>query len=655
MNSGLRARAESNGVAVRWYDIAGTLHEVPDATLEAVLVGLGIDPQVSTREPVAPPPLLATPGTAFEVPGLADGEPYTATLDDGSRVEARASAGAFGTALADPLPMGLHEVAWEGGHRHVLVAPERCLLPAELGCARSFGISAQLYGLRTRQPSAIGDFGDLRTAAKLAAEHGSDLFGLSPLHTLFMADAHARSPYSPSHRAFVNPLYIDVGWAAERLGVALPPAPKSGSELLDYPQLADVKKAALEGLFERFRHACSDEAFRRFRVDGGESLELHCRFEALHEAALAVDPSCWAFWTWPTGWRRPDTPEVEAFVAANAQRIAFFAFLQWLADMQLEDAQAAARDGGMRLGLYCDLAVGVNPAGSMAWSTPGVTVRGLTVGAPPDPLGPDGQNWGLAPFAPTRLAALGFRPLLDDLDANARHAGAIRIDHVLGFARQFWIPEGASAHEGTYVEFPFDVMARLCSLVSHRRRCVIVGEDLGTVPEGFRDRLRDAGMLSCRVLWFERDGDRFRAPNEYPEQALASVSTHDLPTVRGFFAGSDVDWRADLGGDEPHERATAQAGRTADTDALRRALDAAGFGGEPLVVELHRFLAASASTLALVQLEDVAGVLEQPNLPGTVDEHPNWQRRLPEPVEDVFASPLAKTILEAMRSMRPRT
>jgi 4-alpha-glucanotransferase len=243
---------------------------------------------------------------------------------------------------------------------------------------------------------------------------------------------------------------------------------------------------------------------------------------------------------------------------------------------------------------------------------------------------------------------------LDDLEANARHAGALRIDHVLGFARQFWIPQGAPAAEGTYIRFPFEVMARICALVSHRRRCVVIGEDLGTVPEGFRERLHAAGMLSCRVLWFERDDQRFRRPDEYPRAALASVSTHDLPTVKGFMAGTDVDWRADIGEHDAASRREAKSARGRDKTALEEALDRAGMGDEPVAVALHRFLAASSAALALVQMEDLAGAQEQPNLPGTMDEHPNWRRRLDQPVEDVFASPLARDILKAMRDQRPR-
>jgi 4-alpha-glucanotransferase len=650
----LHARAEAHGVATSWHDIAGTRHDVPDSTLEAVLEGLGVDPAAPKASTAVPPPALGTPWRPLTLAELAPASRYTVELENGAVVAGTAQPGEGGGALAGGLPMGLHRLRCDGGERFLLVAPPRCLQPEDLGVDRAFGISAQLYSLKSRRPSVIGDFGDLEVAAELAAHAGADLFGLSPLHALFMADPAARSPYSPSHRAFVNPLYIDVEAAARQLGLSVAAPARDGEPLLDYPDLAGDKRTKFEALFRQFAENGDHFDFQRFRAAGGVSLERHCRFEALHEASLDRDPEAWAFWQWPEGWHDPDSVEVAAFAERNAERVAFFAFLQWLADRQLADAQATACHHGMRLGLYRDLAVGVNPAGSMAWSTKGLAVPGLSIGAPPDPLGPEGQNWGLAPFAPTRLAALGYRPLLEDLEANARHAGALRIDHVLGFARQFWIPQGAPAAEGTYVRFPFEVLARLCALVSHRHRCVVIGEDLGTVPEGFRERLHAAGMLSCRVLWFERDGERFRRPDEYPRAALASVSTHDLPTVKGYLAGTDIDWRADIGGHDAATRQEAMAARDSDKAALEKTLARAGMGDEPVAVALHRFLAASTAALALVQMEDLAGALEQPNLPGTLDEHPNWRRRLDQPVEDMFASPLARDILAAMREHRPR-
>ncbi|MEO1089198.1 MAG: 4-alpha-glucanotransferase [Pseudomonadota bacterium] len=658
--SELRALAETHGVATRWYDIAGTEHHPPDETLEVVLDGLGV--HVGQTNEALRLPLLARPDEAVCLPDVPPDVAYRLEMDDGSAVggpvvDARTVRADAGSLLEGPLPLGLHRLVWDGGERFVLVAPERCLLPEDRDIDRVFGVSAQMYGLKSDRDSAIGDFADLAVAGRVAAAAGADLFGLSPLHALFMADARSRSPYSPSNRRFINPLFIAVPEAAERLGLPTNPTPgvaASGSDgLLDYATIGDAKRHALEALFVAFRERGGDPRFEDFRLKGGVPLERHARFEALHEFVLAKDRNAWAFWTWPDGLGDATSPAVQAFAEAHADRVAFFAFLQWLADLQLAEAHAACRDAGMAIGLYRDLAVGVTASGSMAWSDPKLVLRTLDIGAPPDPLGPDGQNWGLAPFAPTHLARTGYRPLLAALEANARHAGAVRIDHVLGFQRQFWIPQGKPAAQGTYVDFPFQVLSRICALVSHRRRCLVIGEDLGTVPEGFRERMGDAGMLSCRVMVFERDGDRFRPPHHYPRQAMASVVTHDLPTSVGFWQHRDVDWRADLGELDAHSRASAIAWREGEKDGMLAAMHDAGVDEADVMVALHRFLARSNSALVMVQLEDLASMVEQANLPGTVDQHPNWRRRLPEAVDKILQSPRALAILQALRDERP--
>ncbi|MFW5833121.1 MAG: 4-alpha-glucanotransferase, partial [Pseudomonadota bacterium] len=399
----LRAIASAQGVATSYYDVAGQLHHPSEPVLRAILEGLGVDPD---RAGAAAPtlPLLAEPDEIASIAELPAGAGYAVELETGETVHAIAGVGGR---LAGPLPMGLHRLMADGLERFVLVAPSRCLLPGELGVERGFGLSAQLYGLTSDRRSAIGDFADLARAVEAGAAAGADLFGLSPLHALFMADPAAISPYSPSHRRFFNPLYIGLPEAAARLGLPVPdvPAPIArGDGLLDYVAVARATHQALETLWAGFAHGHASPAFQRFRLAAGEGLERHCRFEALHEAMLAKDRDRWAFWLWPEEWQDPASSAVESFARAHPDRVGFFAFLQWLAVGQLADAQAEARHAGMRLGLYGDLAVGVNGAGSMAWSTPGLTLRNLSIGAPPDPLGPDGQKWGLAPFAPTALA-----------------------------------------------------------------------------------------------------------------------------------------------------------------------------------------------------------------------------------------------------------
>ena len=328
----------------------------------------------------------------------------------------------------------------------------------------------------------------------------------------------------------------------------------------------------------------------------------------------------------------------------------------------------------MPLGLYKDLAVGVNPAGAMTWSNRGVSLSGVSVGAPPDIFSPLGQNWGLAPLSPVALHETAYAGFITALRRNMRHAGAVRVDHAMGLQRLFWIPENASAAEGAYVRYPFDDLIGILALESRRHRCVVIGEDLGTVPEGFRPAMNGAGVLSCAVLYFERGDDGgFRAPDAYPEHALVSISTHDLPTLAGYWKAHDVDWRERLDLlPDPDAAAKARGERLDERRRLLRALAAAGLlppGVDPeappeeptpeLMIAVHRFLARTPGALMMVQLEDALGEIEQPNLPGTTDQHPNWQRRLPIPLERLADDPMIRRLAEAVgaerRASRRRT
>ncbi|HEX6013633.1 MAG TPA: 4-alpha-glucanotransferase, partial [Geminicoccaceae bacterium] len=439
--------------------------------------------------------------------------------------------------------------------------------------------------------------------------------------------------------------------------------------LIDYPGTARRRRAVLEPAFERFRRhhlgvapSPRGATFLAFRDRGGEPLRDHCVFEALHEHVLATDRARWAWWDWPRGYRKPDDPAVVAFAREREHRVAFFAWLQWLADEQLAGVQARAEGAGMRLGLYRDLAVGVNPAGSLGWSRPDVVIRRAAIGAPPDAFSPKGQNWGLAPLAPRALEAAAFAPWIADIRANMRHAGALRIDHVMGLRRLFWVPEGGSPEDGAYVRYPFTTMAAILAVESHRARCVVVGEDLGTLPRGFRPALRKAGILSCRVFYFERERNKGFAPaRRYRQASVASVSTHDLPTLRGFLEEQDIDWRARLElfhSAEEVEQNRRERGR--DRVRLLRLLQRAGLieGANPTLEEvalaLHRWLARTPAALMLVQVEDLTLQLEQTNLPGTTTEHPNWSRRLEPDVEGLLAAPFAQRMLRMLREERPR-
>ncbi|MEK0083309.1 4-alpha-glucanotransferase [Benzoatithermus flavus] len=550
-----------------------------------------------------------------------------------------------------------------------------CPRPGDLGIGRSWGVTCQAYGLRSDRNAGIGDFEDVAVLAEQLAAEGADFLGLSPLHALFPEDPARYSPYAPSSRRWLNELLIAVDAACRDLG--LTPIEVEGAAelraaaLIDYGAVATAKGAALERLWRAFRATHLAEGaktalgrdFRAWQAAQGEDLERFCRFQVLAGLVARERGRPVPFQDWPAVWRRPDHPEVEAVAVRERVAVDGRAFLQWLADRQLAGAQARARAAGMRIGLYADLATGVVPDGAEAWADPEALVTGATMGAPPDPLGPFGQNWNVVAPSPLVLASTDAASLRATLRATMRHAGALRIDHALGLMRLFLIPPGGTAADGAYVRYPYARLLRAVAEEARASGCIVIGEDLGTVPEGFREPMLGAGLLGYRVVWFERDwhGDQsFLPPERFPAQAMATVSTHDLPTVRGWFLAQDVLWRERLGLYRDQEQAEAdRRARLHEAALLLERLRASGLLGdeadeEARTLALHRHLGRSASELAAVQLDDLAGELEQPNLPGTIAGHPNWRRRCPLAVDAVTGSPLAARILTVMRAERPR-
>jgi 4-alpha-glucanotransferase len=369
-------------------------------------------------------------------------------------------------------------------------------------------------------------------------------------------------------------------------------------------------------------------------------------FEALHAARFNGDPAAWHWQTWPAPWRDPHGDAVQRFAQDNRRDVLFHIFLQWIADRSFAKAQRQAKADGMRIGLVADLAVGMSPSGSYAWASGDTLLGGLQIGAPPDLFNLDGQHWGLTTFSPHALREVGFGPFIATLRACLRHAGGVRIDHVLGFKRIWVIPEGAKSTEGAYLAYPLDDLFRLTALESHRHRAIVIGEDLGTVPRGFRARLKRAGISGMNVLWFERTKDRFRPPSVWPADAVAMTSTHDLPTVAGWWRGCDLKMRAQLG--MLADLAKAKAERNKARKALWQAFGSAkaADGGLPAADDGRRaadaavkFIAATPSRLALLPLEDALASEQQPNLPGTIDEHPNWRRRYPGDAGELLDTP----------------
>jgi 4-alpha-glucanotransferase len=701
----LRRVAGLLGIATHHEDAFGVRREADEDTLARLIAALGLpgDPEQAAAaldaERNAMPLGLAPihiadqddPAPVLTLPHAPRGRvEWHIRLEDGG--EQRGCADDAALRLPAGLPLGYHRLALASGSTRaeidLVVAPSACHLPEALRPgARSWGLTAQLYGLRGKRDWGIGDFGDLEILCRAAPPLGATAIGVNPLHALFAAEPRHFSPYSPSSRVWLDYLYIDVteapGFAEDEAARALAPAAAIAAardaELVDYAAVAAVKRPVLEALFARFRR-CDIEAggplaedFRKFRETGGRDLADFATFEALHEHFLGRN-GAFSWHSWPVALRDPRSEAVAAFARAHADRVMFFEFLQWIADRQLGRAAAGGRAAGLAIGLYRDLAIGANPHGAEAWADSELVVSGASIGAPPDPLSRSGQDWGLAPLNPLVLRRRRFAPLIAALRANMRHAGVLRIDHVMGLRRLYWIPSGGKATSGAYVEYPFADVLRLVALESRRQRCAVIGEDLGTVPPGFRETMQAANVLSYRVLAFERRGDgSFKPPAEYPALAAASAATHDLATVKGFWLGRDIEWRRRLAAyPDKQAEATEAAERRRDRLLLLEALFREGLlarerfaaylpeSGEPeydqeLGEAILVYLARSRARLMLVQVEDVAGEAEQANLPGTTDAHPNWRRRLHPRLDELLAGSAMARIAALVTEARRRS
>ncbi len=632
MSDGLREAAEAAGVAPRWRDVHGAFHDVAPATLRAVLDALG--PAIDSPMPLVTADIGA--------PIVLTGQPgrFRITLEKGAAWEGHAEDAGSGRIRLPPIDHdGYHRL--EIGERvtTLAIAPARCWTIAEATQGRRvWGLAVQLYALRRRGDGGLGDLAALRDLAQEAGKQGAAAIAISPIHALFTANPAHFSPYSPSSRIRLNVLHAET-----------PPlgGPDGDAALVDWTTAAAARIAALRTAFDP-----SDPALAEYRRDQGETLERHARFELLHALHGAR-----SWFTWPEALRSPSSPEVARLAAEYTDEVAFHAFLQWRTECSLAAAQQAAKDAGMSIGLIADIAVGTDPSGSDAWCRPAEMLNGLTVGAPPDLINTSGQDWGVTTFSPSGLVRQGFAAFRDMLRSALRHAGGVRIDHVMGLARLWVVPRGMSAAEGAYVRFPLEDMLRLVKIESRRHRAIVLGEDLGTLPDGFRERLQDAGLAGLRVLWFERDGMRFIPPQDWSADAAAMTSTHDLPTVAGWWEGRDLDWRTRLSTKLPDEDSSRHRDRAALWDAFRAS--GAATGEQP---DLHDGAAAAdaaaahigraACRLAILPIEDALALPEQPNLPGTVDEHPNWRRRLAEPADALLNRPDVASRLAALHQAR---
>lgn len=721
--SDLHRLAELIGIEPFYWDIFGNRRETSDATMIAILsaMGLAVDtPEAASRtlreederpwRDLLEPSLVVLEGRPIEVlVALADGvaklvwevtEEGGATRRgevavDGTREIGRrtidGSVRRRRLLVLPAFPLGYHTLTVRAGGAEgttrLIVAPERCVTVEDvIPAGRTWGVGLQLYSLRSESDWGIGDFDDLGRFAEEAAELGADLVGLNPLHQLFPFDPSSRSPYSPSSRRALNIQYIDVEevpeWGSRAEARALVASPEFAealaaahdAEFVDHAAVLDLKLRALAPLHKAFRARRAanprDPRVRAFadftRADGG-TLHRFAVFEALVETLSAEDPDCLCWWNWPEDYLDPESPAVAAFARKNEERVEFFLWLQFEADRQLGLAAARAKRAGLRLGFYRDLAVAVNPSGAETWADRTALVTGVNVGSPPDAFNLMGQNWGLSPLSPLGLRRTGYNAFIEAMRDNMRHAAAMRVDHVMALQHLFWLP--ASGEPGAYIRYPFEDMLRIVALESRRAGCVVIGEDLGTVPEGFRPTVAARGVLSYRVLYFERAQDgSYLQPDAYPAQALATVTTHDLATFRGFWNDRDLEWRREL--KQYPDQAAADRdkwNRGVERWRLLQALNWQGLrpscypddeGAQPwtrdLAEAVHRYLSRAPSRVVMLQIEDALSELEQPNLPGTVDEHPNWKRRLSAKVETISSDEGVRALARAVGEGRTR-
>lgn len=676
------------GIAADYINAHGTRQAIAQETKRKLL-----DAMSRTVVPVADAPLPVVKvfyqDSPIVLPLAGSGEYHWELIrEDGSRLQGRASARKTLTLPAGELPTGYHQLTLSQGDKawpcRLIVAPKRCYEPdALLTGKKLWGACVQLYTLRSDRNWGIGDFGDLRRMVTEVGERGGAFVGLNPIHALYPACPDSASPYSPSSRRWLNVVYIDVNavddfqrsaaaqqwWQSASTQQQL--ATARASDWVDYATVTRLKLAALKLAFPLFqaRNAADlqKQAFESFVVEGGSSLYQQASFDALHAHLCKQDNGLWGWPAWPERYRQGNGDAVAQFCQQHQDEVSFYLWLQWLATSQFAECFEQSRQQRMPIGLYRDLAVGVAEGGAETWCERELYCLQVSVGAPPDILGPLGQNWGLPPMDPHVMAARGYQPFIDLLRANMTSCGALRIDHVMALLRLWWIPYGETADRGAYVQYPVDDLLAVLALESQRHRCMVIGEDLGTVPVEIVGKLRDSGVYSYKVLYFERDGEnRFRAPQTYPMQAMATITTHDLPTLRGYWQSGDLRLGASLG---LYPDADILTELYADRERAKQGLldglhhygcvpqkvgkKAALLEMSPLLNRgLQRYVADSASALLGLQPEDWLDMADPVNIPGTSTQYPNWRRKLSHTLEEMFADRQVNRLLKDLDKRR---
>jgi (1->4)-alpha-D-glucan 1-alpha-D-glucosylmutase len=568
------------------------------------------------------------------------------------------------------------------------IAPDQCYMPPLLAQGgKTWGPAVQLYALKSRRNWGMGDFTDLQTLLRWSHKQGAGVVGINPIHELFPHNAYHISPYAPSSRQFFNSLYLDIAAIAEYQTTPGVKEEVESSEFqtklqelrdreqVDHVAVANLKRPLLERMYHTFqelhlnRQTQRAEDFRAYCERGGQRLENLAVYQAMHEHFYHQDWQNWGWPVWPEAYRTPDKPAVKEFANQHRNRVEYFKYLQFLVHEQLCHVQQVAKELGMPVGLYTDLAVGCDRAGADVWCDQDVYAFDASVGAPPDAFNMLGQNWGLPPVVPTRWKDSGYGNFIAMLRQNMQYSGALRFDHALALFRLFWIPPGMNATQGAYVSYPCDDLLGILALESHRYKCLVIGEDLGTIPDFVYEKLAEWGVLSYKVFLFEKNPktNQYKTPEEYPRLALVTVSTHDLPTLYGYWHHHDISVRAGLNlFPSPEVQENAHQERKGDRHQMLLALknrglipadanlepDANGLMTPELAQTLHRYLAETPSMLQMVQLEDLLGQRDQMNMPGTTDEHPNWRQKIHGYLEDLDDNPAVATTLASLKSLR---
>jgi 4-alpha-glucanotransferase len=689
----LHELARRVGILDEYFDVSGRRCFTSDETRRAILSALGIDASTDDaaqrsldhllreddRELLAPVRVLEV-GQPLRLEVRTPGDrtmeghwQLVLDLEPGRRYHFSGpwrGDGGIETSLVDDLPLGYHHLrlslAAAGQERTdeqtLIVVPARCVGPAELiDATPSFGVIANLYTMRSRSNWGVGDFNDLASLAGWTATIGGDFVGMNPLHALLNRGGDI-SPYSPVSRLFRNVVYIDVSSVpelAEAPGLCerleSPELRAELDSLRESPEVRYEQVMAVKGMALDVLHRIFEE---RVRGSGSPRDNDYGRYVAEHEPsltrfatwmAIAEHQRRWSWRAWPAELRDPENSAVKSLAATLSHRIDFHRWMQFEADRQLGVAAERARASGMRIGLYQDLAIGSAPGGADTWSFGDLFVSGVSAGAPPDPYASTGQNWGLPPLNPRVLRRDAYRYFIDLIRAGFRHAGALRIDHVMGLFRLFWIPEGMTGAEGAYVSYPADDLLGIVALESVRHRALVVGEDLGTVPDYVRPALAKWGILSSKVLYFEREWNGgFRPANQYPTLSLATANTHDMPTLAGFWAGRDVTLRREVGQIATDaEEARARDERDRDRAQLLNLLQAEQIlpqGSVPqssaeLRAAVHGFLWSTPAQLVGLSLDDLAGEVDPINIPGVgPDRFPSWTRKMRADLETITTS-----------------